>query len=512
MFGHRCGGTRREKRFSIVDADAIATGGKEAPPMKREDQDEERYRVIIENQAMGISEVDPEENFLFANHASHRIFGVPPGSLVGRNLREFMDEESFRTVRQETEKRRKGESSTYDVAIRRTDGERRIIRVTASPRFDEHGVFMSSLAIYSDVTELKMAEEALAARERYYRALLHNAADMVSLLDGELRFRWGSRSTALITGYDRSVYGRSLLEFIHPEDLEKARADMDYVLRNPSTPLHVVSRFRHADGSYHYHEAILTNLLQDPVVRGIIINSRDVTERILVEERLRTTVRELDAFASTVAHDLRVPLSLICGYAELLGRGDTSDEERKEFLENITKAARRLEEMTAALLAYAQAGKPEGRIADVDPATVLAEVVGERKEELDSHGVELEVQKDLPHVRADPLKLRQVLFNLLDNAIKYTSGCEGPHIRVGGKREGNTVTLFMSDNGCGIEPSLAQDVFLPFRRGSGEAGGLGIGLTTVKRAVEGWGGRVWVESVPGEGATFYFTARAADTG
>lgn len=479
--------------------------------MSERDEDEERYRVIIENQAMGISEVDPEENFIFANPAAHRIFGIPQGELVGRNLREFMDEESFLTVLRETEKRRRGESSTYDVAIRRADGERRIIRVTASPRFDERGVFKSSLAIYSDVTELKEAEEILMARERYYHALLHHAADMISLLDGELRFRWGSRSTARITGYDQSIYGRSLMDFIHPDDMEKARSEMDYILRNPSVPLHVLTRFRHADGSYHYHEAILTNLLHDPVVRGIIINSRDVTERVLMEEQLRATVRELDAFASTVAHDLRLPLSLISGYAEMLGRADTSEAEREAFLENIAKAARRLEKMTASLLAYAQAGKPEGEVAEVDPTTVLAEVVAERKEELESKGIEMEVQKELPRILADPFKLQQVFFNLLDNAIKYTSGSERPRIRVGGRREGRTVTFFVSDNGCGIEPSLASGVFLPFRRGSGEADGLGIGLATVKRAVEGWGGRVWVESIPGEGSTFYFTAVAAGT-
>ncbi|MDI7252045.1 MAG: PAS domain S-box protein [Actinomycetota bacterium] len=489
-----------------------AAGRKGAPVMGKRDEDEERYRAIIENQALGISEVDPEENFLFANPAAHRIFGVPPGSLVGRNLSEFMDEDSFRVIRLETEKRKRGESSTYDVAIRRGDGKRRIIRVTASPRFDERGNFISALAIYSDVTELKKAEETLYQRERYYRALLHNAADMISILDGEFRFRWGSRSTALTTGYDRSIYGRTILEFIHPEDLEKARADMNKVLENPGVPLYINSRFRHADGSYHHHEAIVTNLLQDPVVGGIIINSRDITERVAMEEKLRASVRELDAFAATVAHDLRVPLSLISGYAELLRYADTTEEEREAFLDNITKAARRLEEMTASLLAYAQAGSPEGKLTKVDPATVIAEVAEERGAELDSRGIALEVEGNLPNIQADPLKLRQVFFNLLDNAIKYTSGCDNPHVRIGGRREGDMVTLFVSDNGCGVDPSMAQDIFLPFRRGTGEAGGLGIGLATVKRAVEGWGGRVWVESTPGEGASFYFTARAADAG
>lgn len=478
--------------------------------MRKSIEDEDRYRAIIENQAMGISEVDPEENFLFANPAAHRIFGVPQGGLVGRNLREFMDEESFRLVRKETEVRRRGESSTYDVAIVRPDGNRRIIRVTASPRFDADGRFVSALAIYSDITELKEAEYALQKRERYFRTLLHNAADMISILDGDLRFRWGSRSTALITGYTEEIYGKPVLDFIHPDDREETAELLGNLLKEPSGTLHTVKRFRHRDGTYHYHEAIATNLLHDPVVRGIIINSRDVTERKMMEEKLRASLQELDAFAVTVAHDLRVPLSLISGYAELLRHGHVTEEEREAFLDNITKATRRLEEMTSSLLAYAQAGSPGGKLSKVDPATVIAEVAEERGADLESRGIALEVEGDLPRIQADPLKLRQVFSNLLDNSIKYTSQQEHPRITIWASREGDTVTFFVRDNGCGLDPSLAEEIFLPYRRGRGaESSGLGIGLATVKRAVEGWGGKVWVESSPGEGVTFCFTVPAA---
>ncbi len=474
--------------------------------MRRVDDDPDRFRAIIENQALGISEVDPDENFLFANPAAHRIFGVSQGELVGRNLREFTDEETFRMIRQETEIRRTGKSSTYDVPIIRPDGERRIIRITASPRFDNEGRFMSVLGIYSDVTELKEAELHLRQRERYYRALLRNAADMISILDEELRFRWGSRSTALITGYTEEIYGKPILDYIHPDDLEEAEAELEFLLDNPSVPLHVEHRFRHRDGSYHYHEAILTNLLSDPDVRGIIINSRDVTDRKVMEEKLMASVRELDAFATTVAHDLRIPLSLISGYAQLLQYSDLSVEERRLYLENISKAAQRLDEMTSSLLAYAQAGKPEGTVTDIDPRTIVAEVVEERSVELAARKIRLAVQEEFPTVKADPLKLRQVIANLLDNAVKYTWERVEPRVEIGAHREGEKVTFFVRDNGCGLDPSLAEEIFLPFRRvHEGPSGGLGIGLATVKRTVEGWGGKVWVESRPGEGATFFFT-------
>lgn len=472
-------------------------------------EDESRYRAIIENQAMGISEVDREENFLFANPAAHKIFGVPQGGLVGRNLREFMDEESFRLVREQTQVRKRGESSTYDVAIVRGDGERRVIRVTASPRFHADGRFQSALAIFYDVTELKGAEEALRRRERYFRALLHNAADMVTILDGQLRFRWGSRSTAAVTGHSEEIYGRSILDFIHPEDREVSQADFAFVIRNPRTPIHVVRRFRHSDGSYHYHEAIVNNLLDDPNVNGIIINSRDVTERKLVEEQLLARNRELDAFATTVSHDLRTPLSVITGYAQLLQSDDLTEEERKSYIASIVKAAQRLDDFTASLLVYAQAGRPEGERNSIDPGALIAEVLAERAGDLGA--AKVEVEKGLPRIFVDPHKFNQVIYNLLDNALKYTAGAPRPRVEIGAARQGGLVTFYVRDNGRGIDPRFIDDIFLPFKRlDEGKSHGLGIGLATVKRAVEAWGGRVWVNSTPGEGSTFFFTAPAGE--
>ncbi|MBC7247450.1 MAG: PAS domain S-box protein [Actinobacteria bacterium] len=476
-----------------------------------EGEDKDRFRAIIENQALGISEVDEGEMFLFANSAAHGIFGVPQGTLVGRNLREFTDEESFRQVREETEVRKKGESSTYDLAIIRGDGERRIIRVTASPRFDANGRYLSALAIYSDVTELKKAEESLRRRERYFRALLHNAADMVTILDEDFRFRWGSRSTVTVTGHNEAIYGKSILDFIHPDDREGSRADLTFALRNPRTPVHAVRRFRHGDGSYHYHEAIVNNLLDDPDVRGIIINSRDVTERKLMEEQLVARNRELDAFATTVSHDLRTPLSIITGYAQLLQSDDLTDEERKAYVASIARAAQRLDDFTASLLVYAQAGKPEGNMVSLDPGTVIEEVLSERKGDLETSHIEVEVSEELPLIVADRFKLHQVIYNLLDNAIKYTAEAAKPRVEIGAARQGGLVTFYVRDNGCGIDPRFVADIFLPFKRlEGGKSHGLGIGLATVKRAVEAWGGRVWVNSRPGEGSTFFFTAPASD--
>ena len=120
------------------------------------------------------------------------------------------------------------------------------------------------------------------------------------------------------------------------------------------------------------------------------------------------------------------------------------------------------------------------------------------------------MQADLPSINVDPIKLRQVLANLVDNAIKYMGEANHqPLVEIGASREEGVVTLYVRDNGIGITPEDGEAIFEPFTRlSTAEPPGLGIGLSTVKRAVAAWGGEIWVESQLGKGSSFYFTVPA----
>lgn len=471
-------------------------------------ESEERYRALIESQGVGICEIDPEEEFIFANPEAHNIFGVPQGELADHNLREFMDADSFAMIRQQTETRKAGTKSTYDMAIIRPSGERRILRVTATPRMDEAGNMVAALSVFSDITAVKRAEEARKQSERYYGSLIRNAGDMIAVLNSDLTFRWGSRAHRRTTGYRPSkVYGRSFLDYIHPDDLEEMKKILDRIMEIHGSSLDTEARFRHSDGSYHFHAMIVTNLLADPAVHGLVINSRDVSERKKMEEELLARNEELDAFARTVAHDLRTPLSLIEGYAQLLESGDNTEEEKQRYLRNIVTAVEHMDEMTESLLQYAQVGHSSGEVSPVDSKEVVQEVLLEHGEALKGEDIEIRIEGELPVVLVDGAKLWQVFANLVDNAIKYKGDNEGPRIEIGTRPDDGGVVFYVKDNGRGIREDRKEEIFLPFRRFSGAAPrGLGIGLSTVRQAVEGWGGKVWVESAPGQGSTFLFTA------
>ncbi|MBC7229488.1 MAG: hypothetical protein H5T74_03730 [Actinobacteria bacterium] len=246
---------------------------------------------------------------------------------------------------------------------------------------------------------------------------------------------------------------------------------------------------------------------------GLVRQSRELEAR--VEERtreLRERNRDLEAYSYTISHDLLAPLVVIEGFAELLleRKGEELGEEGKEYAERILKAVERMRRLTSSLLEYARAGRAEGETEAVNPGDAARELLAEREMELRRLGAEVLVREGLPAVMVDPVKLSQVLSNLLDNALKYAHQDRAPRIEIGGEAGEDEALVFVRDNGVGIEAGDLPEVFEPFKRfHGGEEIGLGIGLATVKRAVEAWGGRVWAESVPEEGSTFYFTAPLA---
>lgn len=451
---------------------------------------------------------------LYANPACEKALGFPPGSLENRDisslveptqLGEFTDKlarhghplASFRG--EITLRDRKGEPRTIEYSI---------LNLCHEPLVE--GFVLNG----RDITEKALMEEALRRSERYYRSLIAQAGDMISVLDGDLRYRWGSLAGRRITGYTPAdIYGRSFFDFIPEEARETAERKLREVLEKPGTPVHLEGPFIHKDGTVHQHEAIITNLLDDPDVQGIIINSRDITERKKMEEELRKRNRELDLFAQTVAHDLKTPLSVVDGYIQLLLKERCEPGEASQYLRNCYHAVKRMEELIDSLLEYARMGAPETGVEPVSPAGIAEEVIREREILLAERKANILVSprwRRCPKVSVSPFKFRQVLANLLDNAVKYSLPGRKPVVELDTEWEGGEATFHIRDNGRGIPPEDLDKVFLPFwRRGTHTEAGLGIGLSTVKHAVESWGGRIWVDSTPGSGSTFHFTAPLA---
>ena len=265
------------------------------------------------------------------------------------------------------------------------------------------------------------------------------------------------------------------------------------------------SELREALETIHQaHEAIL-NL------------NRDLERR--VEQRtaaLVTANRELESFSYSVSHDLRAPLRHIDGYVQLLGANGAStlSPEARRYLNVITDASRQMGDLIDDLLEFSRMGQAEMRESSVDLDTLLREAIGQLEIATQGRNIAWQVPSRLPRVIGDAAMFKQVFANLLGNAVKYTGPRAAALIEIGAAgEEAGRVILFVRDNGVGFDMQYVDKLFGVFQRlhRADEFEGTGIGLASVRRIIERHGGRVWAEGKPGEGATFYFTLKPAQS-
>jgi len=252
--------------------------------------------------------------------------------------------------------------------------------------------------------------------------------------------------------------------------------------------------------------AIRNALLYEEAQQEITARKRAEEERERLLAELEAKNRELESFTYTVSHDLRAPLTSIYGFSSLLQEDvyGRLDEEDQHCLERILANVTHMDALLTHLLDLSRIGRVAGPTEEVVVAALLREIQEDLAVKLEEAETEFVVQ-ELPTVRADRTRLRQVFANLIDNAVKFRSAERPLRIEVGCQEEGGCYCFHVSDNGAGIAPRYQERIFAPFQQLDAEAEGVGMGLALVKKIVEHYGGRVWVKSDPGEGATFYFT-------
>ena len=237
---------------------------------------------------------------------------------------------------------------------------------------------------------------------------------------------------------------------------------------------------------------------------------RRLEERnVRLQAELQAAGREIDSLTYAIAHDLRTPLMHIDGFAQLLQTSTAAvlDHESRDHLERIITATRTMNEQLAALVEYSRVNSSELVISEVDLEDLLSEALELVRPW--THGRNIQWQRTrLPTIRGDESLLRQVLVNLVSNAVKFTRPREPAVIEIGTRVEQpGELLLFVRDNGVGFDLKYGSRLFTPFQRMHAPEAfrGIGMGLAKVRRIIARHGGRVWAESQVGQGATFYFT-------
>jgi PAS domain S-box-containing protein len=246
--------------------------------------------------------------------------------------------------------------------------------------------------------------------------------------------------------------------------------------------------------------------------REVRILNEGLEER--VKERtaeLELALDELNAFAYTVAHDLRTPLRTMRRFSDVLlaDHGEGLHPEARDFLGRIGAAAGRMDTLIQDLLSYSQVGRTAFQIVPVELDEVLRDALSELAQELDDRKGRIEIEEPLPRVLGDPTFLSQVFSNLFGNAVKFVPRDRAPRVRVWAEGRGDRMRIWIEDNGIGIDPAYRDRLFRVFERLQNDYPGTGIGLAIVKRAVERMGGSAGFEPGDGEGTRFWIDLRPA---
>jgi PAS domain S-box-containing protein len=294
---------------------------------------------------------------------------------------------------------------------------------------------------------------------------------------------------------------------LHPDDLD---ADEEIRARSLETgePYNIQHRFRRADGEYRWH---LTRVHAMRDEEGKILmwigSNTDIHEQKEREEALRRANDDLQQFAYSASHDLQEPIRNVTIYSEIVGRRykDALDADGRQFLGFLTEGGRRMAMLINDLLAYTRAGAADVDVSLQDSNTVLQQTLAGLAEAIRESGATV-THDVLPQIYIGEAHLQQVLQNLISNAIKYRAE-EPPKIHIFASNVGAAWQFSVKDNGIGIDPQYKEKIFGVFKRlhRDQKYSGTGVGLAICQRVVERYGGRIWVESSVGRGATFHFT-------
>jgi PAS domain S-box-containing protein len=361
--------------------------------------------------------------------------------------------------------------------------------------------------------------ESLAEQQTHIRRrseqFFNLTLDLLCTIDSSSRLLDINPAWERSLGYRREdLRGKLLTNLVHPDDIQMTTLALQRVIRDASGRFE--SRFRSKSGQYAWLAWALVFSAEE---RLLYAAARDITERKLAEEKLQQkseelqrSNRELEEFAYVASHDLQEPLHLTAGYVQLLARrykGEL-DQEADEFIGYALEGVNRMKNLIADLLAYSRIGTRGKAFAQVPMEETLNNAMAALEPVLTKTSA-IVTNDVLPSVLGDDEQILMLLQNLIDNAIKF-HGAERPRIHVGARQLDDRWLFFVRDNGIGIDPQYTERVFVIFQRlhNQEQYPGTGVGLAICRKIVERHGGRIWVDSEPGKGSTFYFTLQPAE--
>jgi signal transduction histidine kinase len=354
--------------------------------------------------------------------------------------------------------------------------------------------------------DFEIIEKALKESEDRYRAIVEAFDGLIYICSQDYRIKFMNGQFIERTGYDAT--GELCYKALHDLDSICPWCVNERVFKGETVRWEIQSP---KDNHWYY-------IVNTPIYhtngtlskQAMIIDITEIkkTEEELkrISEELARSNAELKDFAYIASHDLKKPLQSIESFANLLARRykGNLDAKADEFISYIVEGVQRLQILIKDLLEYSQIETKAKNIKPTDCSFIVEEAMNNLKTAMDESNAVVTYNK-LPTIMSDPQQIISLFQNLIDNAIKFRSN-KAPRVRISADRKGNEWIFSIRDNGIGIDPENFDKIFVMFQRlhGSADFPGTGIGLSICKKIIERHGGRIWVESEPGKGATFFF--------
>ncbi len=363
-------------------------------------------------------------------------------------------------------------------------------------------ISLTFLVFSSIVHERNIAENAVNEREKRFSALLENSSDAVFVVNAQGYIKYASPSAKTVTGFSsKELINTSGFRIVYKDDVKITRDTLNKLLANPGKAFSLQNRIVKKDGEVRYMEATGVNLLSEPYIEGIVVNFRDINEKMKLDQVQKE-------FVSLSAHQLRSPLSIIRWYSESILQKEIP-EELKKNLKEIHKASLDMNSTVNLLLDVSrfELGRVKIKGTEVDLPSVLKNILAEKDSPLRFKKIKIidKTPEKPREIVGDARLIGVILENLVSNAIKYTP--ERGKIEVSFENQPGNVLFKIKDNGVGIPQSEQSKIFTKMFRGSNvkniEPGGLGLGLYLVRLIVNLKGGKIWFESREGKGTTFF---------
>ena len=461
--------------------------------------------------------LDRNLNIKSVNRTYLEIGGIEDEDVVGKNIKEvFPDQllkdgrllEAFEEVMATRETR-----SLYEVKHASSDHPEKILNITVSglrrAEEEEEEEEEELILVIEDITERARMREEIRKSRDFMDTIFKTSVDMVVTTDERGIMTFVNRAMERIAGYkEEELVGRHVSE-LYDRGRERGKDMMDILTSGQALKNYRLGLL--AKQGREIPVSISGSLLKDS--QGRVIGTfgflRDVSRLVEAEEEIRKKNEELENFVYVVSHDLKSPIVSMQGFSSMLLNEyrEKLGEEGGRYIERIRANASRMEVLISDLLALSRVGRVVGAFKDASSLDIVNRVCNGLKSRLEENRIEVFIGDNLPTIRCDGDRIYQVFENLVVNAIKFVGDNEKPKIEIGYEEKEEFHQFYVRDNGIGIDPKYHRKIFEIFQRLKEveDEEGTGIGLVIVERIVKNHGGKVWVESQKGEGATFCFT-------